>query len=117
MQVTENLLSNALKYGAAEAPIKVSLEADGSGLALAVSNEGEGISPEAQAQLFHRFQRVGERAQKIAGIGLGLQITHGLIEAHGGHISVHSERHGTTTFRCVLPGRAQPQVAALAADD
>ncbi len=103
-QVLGNLLSNAVKYGSPGGPITVDLEHEGSAVACAVTNEGRGIDPEDIPNLFERFFRAkNARDGKIAGMGLGLYITRGLVEAHGGTIEATSEPGRTTTFRFTLP--------------
>jgi PAS domain S-box-containing protein len=108
-QVMENLLSNAVKYGRPERPIRIRVERSSEGVAVSVTSEGEGLQPEHLARLFQRFQRAGVASHRaVPGIGLGLQITQGLIEAHGGHIAVTSTPGADTTFRFTLPVRGEP---------
>lgn len=103
-QVLANLLSNATKYGRAGTPIEIALSRRGNQVAVAVTNEGRGIRPEEMAGLFSRFYRARSAVErKIAGLGLGLYITRGLVEAHGGTISAESEPDKTTTFTFTLP--------------
>jgi signal transduction histidine kinase len=69
-----------------------------------VSNSGPGIAPDELPRLFERFYRTREaRAGERTGIGLGLYITRGLIEAHGGRIWAESIPGQVTTFRFTLP--------------
>jgi signal transduction histidine kinase len=69
-----------------------------------VTNEGRGLTSGEIARLFNRFERTAHsRKSKIQGIGLGLYITKGLVEAHGGAIGVESVAGGTTTFTVRLP--------------
>ena len=106
-QVMENLLSNAVKYGRAEAPIRVALERASEGVAVSVTSDGAGLPPEQLERLFQRFHRAGVASHRaVPGIGLGLQITQGLIEAHGGRIAATSRPGAETTFRFTLPVRA-----------
>lgn len=103
-QVLTNLLSNAVKYGKPDAPVRVSVEASPGEMAVSVINEGKGIAPEELPQIFARFHRArGARESKVAGLGLGLYITRGIIEAHGGRITAASEPGRLTTFRFTLP--------------
>jgi signal transduction histidine kinase len=104
-QVLDNLLSNAEKYSTPGTMIRVAVVTSPEQVSVAVTNEGEGIAPEELPSLFQRFHRL-ERARRGAakGIGLGLYITHALIEAHGGKIEVESAPGATTTFRFILPG-------------
>lgn len=105
-QVMENLLTNAVKYGSADTPIRVSVEREGDDVAVSVTNEGAGVKPADFARLFQRFERAGVATHKaVPGIGLGLQITQGLVEAHGGRIVGESVPGGATTFRFTIPVR------------
>ncbi len=101
-QVLSNLLSNAMKYGAPGTPIRVTVTASGEEAEIAVTNEGPGIAAAEQAKLFDRFYRA-RGARRAPGIGLGLHITKGLVEAHGGRIRVESAPEGPTTFRFTVP--------------
>ncbi len=101
-QVLTNLLSNAAKYGDADAPIDVRVRAHDGAVEVAVTNRGAGVTPEQLARLFQRFYRT-EGARSRAGLGLGLYITRGLVEAHGGRISAESTPGETTTFRFTIP--------------
>lgn len=101
-QVLDNLLSNAVKYGRAGSPIHIRIEHTGDRVAVAVTNDGPGIDPAALPRMFRRFERAGGTAG-VPGIGLGLQIARGLVEAHGGSIAAESEPGAKTTFRFTLP--------------
>ncbi|WP_437965171.1 PAS domain S-box protein [Sorangium sp. So ce260] len=102
-QVLTNLLSNAAKYGAPETPIRIAVERRGGEVLVAVENEGKGIAPEELPRLFARYHRTREaKAGGAAGLGLGLYIVRGLIEAHGGRVWAESAP-GKTSFRFTLP--------------
>lgn len=102
-QVLTNLLSNAAKYGAPETPIKVAVERRSGEVFVAVENEGKGIAPDELPRLFTRYYRTREaKAGGAAGLGLGLYIVRGLVEAHGGRIWAESAP-GKTTFQFTLP--------------
>lgn len=104
-QIFVNLLSNAVKYGTKTTPIRVALGTADGGLTIEVINEGKGIPAEELPRLFTRFHRAaGVQQSNVSGLGLGLYITRGLVEAHGGVISAESEPGGRTVFRIVLPG-------------
>ncbi|WP_281319702.1 sensor histidine kinase [Polyangium sp. y55x31] len=102
-QVVENLVSNAVKYGKPGTPIVVRLGVRDAEVVLSVCNEGPGIDPELMPRLFSRFQRGMAGASRIKGLGLGLYICRGLVEAHGGALRVESEPGKTTTFSFTLP--------------
>jgi two-component system sensor histidine kinase KdpD len=100
-QVLVNLLENAAKYTPAGSPIEVSARADDARVTLEVADRGPGLPDEARAKVFEKFYRgphVG-----IGGVGLGLPICKGMVEAHDGTIEVLSREGGGTVFRVVLP--------------
>jgi two-component system phosphate regulon sensor histidine kinase PhoR len=97
-RVLLNLLSNAIKYSPAGGCVRVTAEPAGEMARIAVQDRGPGIPSEQQAHLFERFYRVRSRAE-TPGIGLGLAIAKGIVEAHGGTIGVESEPgRGTTVW-------------------
>ena len=103
-QILSNLLSNAAKYGYPGTEIQVRARQDSGQVEISVSNKGDGIFPEELPDLFSRFRRARlAREKKIAGIGLGLYIVKGLVEAHGGRIWAESVPAETTTFYFTLP--------------
>jgi PAS domain S-box-containing protein len=100
-QVAENLLTNAIKYGAGQ-PILVRMEATPEQVTLTVKDQGIGIAPEHQARIFERFERaVSDR--NYGGLGLGLYITRTLVQAMGGDIGVRSAPGQGATFTVNLP--------------
>jgi PAS domain S-box-containing protein len=100
-QVAENLLTNAIKYGAGK-PIHVRMEVGPERVTLTVRDQGIGIAPEHQARIFERFERaVSER--NYGGLGLGLYITRTIVEALGGTIRVRSEPGQGACFTVELP--------------
>lgn len=103
-QVLSNLLSNAVKYGSPETEIAVELTPQHESIEVVVENHGRGISPDELRHLFQRFSR-GQRtpAAEIQGIGLGLYISKGLIEAQGGRIWAESTPFQLTRFHFTLP--------------
>ncbi|AUX20539.1 histidine kinase [Sorangium cellulosum] len=102
-----NLVSNALKYGAQDAPITVSILKRGDGVEARVHNEGAPISSEAQETMFEPFTRAaGERGAH--GWGLGLMLVRACAEAHGGSVHVDTAPDRGTTFTLRLPADARP---------
>lgn len=108
-QVLANLLSNAMIHTDAGTTVTTSLASDeGGGARITVSDDGPGITPERQPEIFGRFVRGdSSRSRRGAGTGLGLAIVAAVVEAHNGTIDVHS-RPGATTFTIILPGEAKP---------
>jgi PAS domain S-box-containing protein len=105
-RVIENLCSNAVKYGAPEAPITLTLElaADGATACLAAHNRGEPIPASELRHLFEPFRRTTiAHASGKTGWGLGLTLVKGIAEAHGGSVTVTSDETSGTTFRVILP--------------
>jgi PAS domain S-box-containing protein len=103
-QAFTNLLSNAVKYGRAGAPIEVVIARTSDELTLSVGNWGDGIDAKEIPDLFRRFYRTARaRTGKVAGIGVGLYIARGLVEAHGGRLWVESDPGAKTTFHIHLP--------------
>jgi signal transduction histidine kinase len=73
---------------------------------VAVSDDGPGIPPEESAHIFDRFYRVDKsRSGDRDGGGLGLAITRGIVEAHGGRVGVQSTVGEGSTFTLSLPAR------------
>ncbi len=103
LQVLENLLGNAVKYGAPGTPIVVTVERTAGDVAVAVTDQGAGIAPGDLPRLFHRFERGGAVRDAVKGAGLGLHIARELVAAHGGHLTAASEPGAETTFRFTLP--------------
>jgi two-component system phosphate regulon sensor histidine kinase PhoR len=92
-QVVRNLVDNALKYGAADAPVQVTLDlAQGDLARISVVDEGEGIAPEQIPHLTRRFYRTDPgRSRASGGTGLGLAIVKHIVERHRGRLDITSE--------------------------
>ena len=105
-QVLENLVSNASKYGYPDSVIHIAVLGRDDSVEVVVTDHGPGIPPDQLPLLFSRFERSRDaREGKTAGLGLGLYITKGLVEAHGGHIWAESVLGETTSFHVTLPRR------------
>lgn len=92
VQVVSNLLNNAAKYTSAGGQIRVSLEVDADQVRVHVKDNGIGIAPELQTQVFELFaqaERTPDRSQ--GGLGLGLALVKSLVELHHGTVTVLSE--------------------------
>lgn len=103
-QVLLNLLSNAHKFAPSGSVVRVSIADEGDEVRLSVADEGPGISPEGQERLFEQFytERTSSPSHNI-GVGLGLPIAKGIVEAHGGRIWVESEVSRGSTFHFSVP--------------
>jgi PAS domain S-box-containing protein len=103
-QVLTNLIGNALKFTPAGGSVAIRARPEGAWMRIAVTDTGEGIPPDKQALLFHRFTQLDMSAgRKAGGIGLGLSICKEIVEAHGGLIGVESEPGRGSTFWFTLP--------------
>jgi signal transduction histidine kinase len=102
-QVIGNILANAFLY--TDEGGRVLLRADGEAgeARIVVSDNGRGIAPAEQAQVFDRFHRTGDGDGEEAAIGLGLPLARQFVEAHGGTISLHSELGEGTAVIITLP--------------
>ena len=108
LQVIANLVTNAVRYSPAGAPVTVTLEDQGDAVALTVHNGGPPIAPELQSTIFEAFQRGGAAAEasQPAGFGLGLYIVQQLVQAHGGTVAVRSDARMGTSFTVRWPRAA-----------
>ncbi|AKU97797.1 Osmosensitive K+ channel histidine kinase KdpD [Labilithrix luteola] len=100
-QVLINLLENATKYSPPGSPIEIAAKAEGDVVTIEVSDRGPGIEAAYAERVFEKFYRVHEG--EGGGVGLGLTICRGIVEAHGGTIGVRSRSAGGATFHFTLP--------------
>lgn len=112
-QVVTNLLTNALKFGAGR-PIEVELRGGPDEARLRVRDHGIGIEPQQLARLFRPYERAVPTGQ-IGGLGLGLYIVRGIVDALGGAVTVESAPGEGSTFQVTLPRCAPAAPAASAA--
>ncbi|WP_199320202.1 sensor histidine kinase KdpD [Leptolyngbya sp. FACHB-261] len=101
-RVIENLATNAIKYGAPDTPITLTLQPTETQISLTVHNEGKPISSEDKSILFQQFRRT-IAAEDQAGWGLGLFLAKSIVEAHQGTIEVESAEGKGTSFIVKLP--------------
>jgi signal transduction histidine kinase/CheY-like chemotaxis protein len=118
-QIADNLLGNAVRFTVQGQVDLTARMADGR-LVLEVSDTGPGIAPELQARVFERFERAAA-SEATDGAGLGLAITHRLVEAMGGRITLHSAVGQGSRFTVELPvevvtGHEVPAPASGVAD-
>jgi len=103
-QVLTNLMENSLRHTPAGGAIKCLARREGNGVAVAVRDNGTGITREHLPRIFERFYRAdASRSREEGGTGLGLAIVKHLVEAHGGRVSAESERGRGTTVTCWFP--------------
>ena len=107
-QVLTNLVENAAKYGDPKGMRIMGMNGDDQ-VAVAVADRGEGIPESDLRRVFTKFFRRAET--RPTGSGLGLWISRGLVEAHGGSLDVESEVGRGSTFRFTLPTAIPPELA------
>jgi len=109
-QVVVILLENALRYGASR--VEVQLHGAPAGYAIAVTDDGPGMSEDEQDRAFDRFFRGSNAAERYKeGAGLGLPVARAIVEAHGGKIALESEPGEGVTVSFTLPSR--PKLEAV----
>lgn len=102
-QVLHNLIENAIKYTQG-GQISVGCEIEKDQVVVSISDQGDGIPSEFTEKIFERFfQMDGKATRRVGGAGLGLSISRGIVEAHGGRIWVESKLGLGSTFRFALP--------------
>ncbi|MGE5596112.1 MAG: ATP-binding protein [Hyphomicrobiales bacterium] len=97
--VLRNLIENALRYG--KAPIRVRVAQEGADLAIHVEDAGNGVPGAEREMVFQQFQRGS--TSKGPGAGIGLYISRGIVELHGGSLEVHQSKLGGADFVVRLP--------------
>ncbi|HEX2988719.1 MAG TPA: ATP-binding protein [Chloroflexota bacterium] len=103
-----NLLSNALEYSDPGTEVKVKLEQRDGEVIVSIEDRGKGISAERLSGLFQPYHRIQEARRHRESLGLGLYVTKGLVESHGGRIWAESEVGKGSRFSFTLP-LSQPQ--------
>ena len=103
-QVIDNLLENAARYSEAGSPVEVGVLVEDGEALISVTNHGDGIPAPELEQIFEPFYR-GRNATRrgIRGAGLGLAISRGIVEAHGGKIWGETQENRSTAFLLTLP--------------
>jgi signal transduction histidine kinase len=105
-EILTNLLSNAFKFTPENGRITLAVKENGRALEIRVKDSGIGIPRDSLNRIFNKFEQVKQTkgmAKKHPGTGLGLTITKGMVEAHGGKIWVESEVGKGTTFVFTIP--------------
>ena len=117
VQVTNNLISNALKYSAAGTPVRVRVARDNGRATVTVTDEGRGIPADQLERVFAKFHRVEDPMRMTTGgTGLGLYIARQLAHAMGGTLTVESTLNVGSTFTFTLPLAPAAIAAAMPGD-
>jgi two-component system, OmpR family, phosphate regulon sensor histidine kinase PhoR len=109
VRVAENLIENAIKYGASDKPVEITVARRGGDGVLIVRDHGFGIAPEHLPRLTERFYRVdASESRAKGGTGLGLAIVKHILARHRGRLTIDSGSGQGATFSAILPlGEAQ----------
>jgi two-component system sensor histidine kinase KdpD len=105
-----NLVANALRYSPPDQPPSLTAMTDGDMVIVAVVDHGPGIALEDRERVFEPFQQLGDQG-KGGGVGLGLAVAKGFVEAVGGRIAAESTPGGGVTMRLSLPTTEKPEAA------
>jgi two-component system, OmpR family, sensor histidine kinase KdpD len=100
-RVLVNLLDNALRHGASDEPVEVRAFAGGESAKLEIADHGRGVSREQRERLFEPFGRLDDRS--TAGVGLGLTVARGFLEAMDGALVADATPGGGLTMRLRIP--------------
>ena len=98
VQVLINLLSNSVRFSPRGSVIQVSVCKQGAFAEFSIADQGPGIQPQDQKEIFEPFKQVKEAGKKPQGTGLGLAIAKAIAEAHGGEIGVESNAGSGSRF-------------------
>ncbi|KVV58162.1 histidine kinase [Burkholderia cepacia] len=110
-QLLSNLVSNAVKYGASDTPVRVAATSDNTEVHIEVENGGVAIDPLVLDRIFDPLQRGVDRSERTdedVGLGLGLYIASEIANAHHGRIEARSD-HTATVFTVHLPRGTQSE--------
>ena len=102
--VLSTLLDNAVKYSGKQVTISLEARRDGNRTRISITDDGIGIAPRDQAHIFEKFYRVptGD-VHNVKGYGIGLFFAKGIVEKHGGRLTVESEPGKGSTFHIEIP--------------
>ena len=102
-EVLMQLIDNANQYSAPQEPITITAETNGDFVLTSVADRGAGIDEPEQALIFEKFYRGKDQRFSVEGTGMGLPIAKAIVEAHGGTISLTSQRGHGSVFSFTLP--------------
>jgi len=103
-RVFQNLVGNAIKYGAGGKWIGIAARRAGNEVRVSVSDRGIGIAPADHERIFEPFYRAADVvAAQVQGAGLGLSLVRRIVEAHGGRVTVRSAKAAGSEFTVYLP--------------
>ncbi|MBL1079151.1 sensor histidine kinase KdpD [Nocardia sp. 2] len=107
-RVLANLIDNAVRYSPGDEPIRVAAERTGNRVSVTVMDTGRGVPSGMEDQLFEPFQRLGDR-DNSTGVGLGLSVVKGFVEAMGGTVHAEPTPGGGLTMVIDLPADTEEE--------
>jgi two-component system sensor histidine kinase KdpD len=108
VQVLSNLVDNALKYSPPGSQVELQAFQQDGGAVLQVLDRGRGLPRGEEQRVFEPFYRAPELQESaVPGMGIGLAVCRGLVEAHGGHLSAYNREGGGAVFQIRLPASLQ----------
>lgn len=110
LQILLNLIGNAIRYTPGHTTVTIEVGGEGELAWLAVTDEGQGLSPEQASKVFEKFERLGRSGD--GGSGLGLYISRKLARAMGGDLTSRRAQNGGAQFVLSLPADLAAQTAA-----
>jgi two-component system sensor histidine kinase KdpD len=116
-EVIYNLIENATKYAPPDTELNLSVARADTQISISVEDRGPGIPAAALPHLFDPFYRVTDSRPRPQGLGLGLAIVRGLVEAHGGRVWAENRPGGGARFTFTLPVSAAPAEMTAAGGD
>lgn len=112
-----NVLSNALKYSPPGCDVRCAVAERPQHWAVSVRDQGPGIAPELQSQLFRPFHRLHRDTHpEVHGVGLGLLLVRTVVQRHGGAVEIDSAVDAGSTVTLVLPKPTPAELAAMTAE-
>jgi len=117
VQLLDNLVDNALKYGGDSARVEIVAHRTADAVVFAVRDRGPGVPPEWRSRIFEVFQRAtpvnelpsGADAPARRGAGVGLAVCRAIARVHGGELTLRPRRHGGASFEFALPLAVPPE--------
>jgi signal transduction histidine kinase len=100
LQVLSNLISNAIKFSPSGSTVTIHARREEDALHVSIQDQGRGLT---ESEIPHLFDPFWQARKGTGGVGLGLAIAKGIVEAHGGRISVKSQHGVGSTFHFTLP--------------
>ena len=102
--VIENLIDNAVRYGGSAEPVRIRLEQSGKRIRWSIEDRGPGIPKDDEGNIFQMFYRAHNVFRyRVGGLGVGLYLSHAIIQASGGEMHFESREGSGSTFWFVLP--------------